>query len=123
MSSYSLLLAFSGFEYDMVNKHIGFNPKVKGTHFKCFWSLESGWGNVEIDECMVNLTIREGSLVLKTFSSDWVGMATQVNSDNCDIEFRQEGCLILLKETLTIKKSSSLIISFKCTERLIEGKV
>ena len=41
MASYALLNTFSGFEYDMVEGMIGFNPIETGDDdFKCFWSLD-----------------------------------------------------------------------------------
>jgi len=49
MASYALLNAFSGFEYNMVEGMIGFNPiEIKNGEFTCFWSLEPAWGLVEI---------------------------------------------------------------------------
>ncbi|MBX3011214.1 MAG: hypothetical protein KF832_06890 [Caldilineaceae bacterium] len=45
MASYALLNAFSGFQFDMVNGLLGFNPvRTNDGHFRCFWSLDSGWG-------------------------------------------------------------------------------
>ena len=45
MSSWSLLLALSGFEYNAPEKTIGFAPKVFKEDFKCFFSTGSGWGS------------------------------------------------------------------------------
>lgn len=45
MASYALLNALSGFEFDMVRGMIGFDPvRMDGDTFRCFWSLDSGWG-------------------------------------------------------------------------------
>jgi len=44
MSSWSLVLALSGFEYDAVEKRIGFSPKLFKEDFRCFFSTGSGWG-------------------------------------------------------------------------------
>lgn len=45
MASYALLNAFAGFRFDMVNKSLGFNPvRTNDGHFRCFWSLDAGWG-------------------------------------------------------------------------------
>ena len=39
MSSYSLLLSLSGFEYDMAKGYVGFSPKINEKNFKCFLFL------------------------------------------------------------------------------------
>jgi len=45
MSSWSLLLALSGFEYSAPEKTIGFTPKIFKDEFKCFFSTGSCWGS------------------------------------------------------------------------------
>ncbi len=48
MASYSLLNAFSGFQFDMTKQSIGFNP-VEGKDDLCtFWSLDAGWGEIAV---------------------------------------------------------------------------
>ena len=44
MSSWSLILALSGFHYDARERFIAFAPKVNAADFKCFYSTGSGWG-------------------------------------------------------------------------------
>ncbi|MGQ9479363.1 MAG: GH116 family glycosyl-hydrolase [Thermoproteota archaeon] len=44
MSSWSLILALSGFEYSAPEKTIGFSPKIFRNDFQCFFSTGSGWG-------------------------------------------------------------------------------
>jgi len=45
MASYALLNAFAGFQFDMVNGLIGFNPvRTDNGNFRCFWSLDAAWG-------------------------------------------------------------------------------
>ena len=47
MASYALLLAYSGFVFDMTRHLIGFNPVIDDIPFRVFWSLDSGWGIFE----------------------------------------------------------------------------
>ena len=69
MASYSLLLAYSGFSFDMVRGRIGFAPvRMKNGAFRCFWSVEGAWGGFEINGDIARLTVRYGSLNLKEFS-------------------------------------------------------
>lgn len=70
MASYSLLLALSGFEYDMTKGHIGFSPKINGENFYCFWSLNTGWGSFEIHENKVQFTVKSGHISLNSFACD-----------------------------------------------------
>lgn len=44
MSSWSLILALSGFHYDARERFIAFAPKLNANDFKCFYSTGSGWG-------------------------------------------------------------------------------
>lgn len=44
MASWGLLLAASGFRYDLVKGEISFSPKVSDEHFACFFSTAKGWG-------------------------------------------------------------------------------
>ena len=63
MASYSLLLAFSGFTYDMVKAEIGFAPvQLENGIFSCFWSLEGAWGVFELTEGCAQLRVLYGSL-------------------------------------------------------------
>ncbi len=65
-ASYSLLNAFSGFQFDMVAGLVGFHPiQPKNGRFKCFWSLNSGWGVLEMRPREVVLRVLYGSLTLE----------------------------------------------------------
>lgn len=44
MASWSLLVALSGFSYDMVKGEISFDPKINSDNFSCFFSTGKGWG-------------------------------------------------------------------------------
>ena len=67
MSSYALLLVYSGFRYDIPAGRMGFIP-MKGEG-KFFWSVESAWGTVEITKSGLELTVIEGELMLKELTT------------------------------------------------------
>jgi non-lysosomal glucosylceramidase len=71
MASYSLLLALSGFEYDMTRGMIGFNPRIEENSFRSFWSLHEGWGQFIHDAATgtIELQVKYGQLVLQRFQS------------------------------------------------------
>jgi non-lysosomal glucosylceramidase len=66
MASYALLNAFSGFTFDMVHGMIGFDPLIPedGT-FRCFWSLDSGWGTFTVTPEQVRMDVLYGTLNLE----------------------------------------------------------
>jgi uncharacterized protein (DUF608 family) len=45
MASWGLLTALSGYEFDATCDRIGFTPRFRTEDFRCFWSLDSGWGS------------------------------------------------------------------------------
>jgi uncharacterized protein (DUF608 family) len=66
MASYTLLLALSGFTFDLIKGKIGFNPsRMENREFRCFWSVGTGWGTFEIKTDSVTLTVRHGELEVK----------------------------------------------------------
>jgi uncharacterized protein (DUF608 family) len=65
MASYALLNAFSGFRFDMTRREVGFRPvRVPRGGFRCFWSLESGWGEIRADRGAFELRVIRGELAL-----------------------------------------------------------
>ncbi|MCP4641821.1 MAG: hypothetical protein GY851_15365 [bacterium] len=69
MASYALLNAFSGFQFDMVRQEIGFHPvQTVDEGFRCFWSLESAWGEVDMSPNDTTLRVRYGELMLKSIA-------------------------------------------------------
>jgi len=68
MSSYSLLLALSGFRYSAVERRITFRPRSDKDHFNCFFAAGSGWGmytqSVQEKSLSAKLDCRYGELTL-----------------------------------------------------------
>jgi len=44
MASWSVLLALSGFKYDMVKGTMSFAPAINQDNFRTFWSTGRAWG-------------------------------------------------------------------------------
>ena len=66
MASYALLNAFSGFTFDLTQGRLGFNPLAVGSEpFCCLWSLDPGWGTVEIARDRLLLCVLDGALELR----------------------------------------------------------
>jgi len=60
MSSWSLILALSGFHYDARERFIAFAPKLNADNFKCFYSTGSGWGTYSQKTSANGLTAKIG---------------------------------------------------------------
>ena len=69
MAAYAMLQAYSGFQYDMTQKKIGFVPKIGG-NFSCFWSLGSVWGNFSKSRKGILIEIQHGSAEFEQFAID-----------------------------------------------------
>jgi uncharacterized protein (DUF608 family) len=98
MASYALIPIMSGFEFDMPQKYIGFNPYTK-ENFKCIWSLADGWGIFEIDKNTAKITVCEGKLTLKTVGVKFFEAIEQVKIDGDPVGFKHEGGKVCFKET------------------------
>jgi len=102
MSSFALLPIFSGFSFDMPNKHIGFSPILPGD-FQCMWSLGCGWGDFIRTENQYRVVIAQGTLELKSIALGDIGTVQSIRIDGKQIPFTQEGCHIFFEDT-KIKK-------------------
>jgi len=113
MASYSLLNSYSGFEFNLVEGLVGFNPiKAKNGKFRCFWSLDSGWGMVEMKPEEVTLQVLYGTLKIKALNLPFLGKASvkSVTLGAAKREFRQEGGKLSLKGSVTLTPKLSLMI-------------
>lgn len=103
MASYALLPIFSGFEFDLPKKHIGFAPIVSGD-FKCFWSLGTGWGNYISDSKGYTVEVLCGELELESIRIPQSGEIKKVYVDGVEISHKvQDGCVCF--KSAKIKKS------------------
>ena len=111
MATYSLLNTFSGFEFDVPASMIGFSPIRKvGGKFRCFWSLDSGWGEFEQSASFAELRLLSGSLKLKTLRLGKLGKATvrSVRLAGKAVPFTFDAGEIRLKRMARIKEAQTL---------------
>jgi uncharacterized protein (DUF608 family) len=74
MASYALLNAFSGFTFDLVHRRIGFDPlRAEDGHFRCFWSLEPGWGEFVLNPDELALRVLYGHLDVQELTLPFLG--------------------------------------------------
>ena len=113
MASYALLNAFAGFEFDMANSLIGFNPlQTKNGRFRCFWSLDSGWGEFRMTPARIDLHLLYGRLPLKTIKLPATSRKTVANVrlDGESIPFQQHQRSLHLQRKRTLYKGQTLHI-------------
>jgi uncharacterized protein (DUF608 family) len=112
MASYALLHTLSGFEFDMVNKVIGFNPIINKDNFKSFWCISTAWGTFEINENSVKLNILYGDIELKSLKLPFIkDIITTVKNNDDKIDFTFDNGIITFNNPINIKQDTSLIIT------------
>lgn len=117
MASYALLNAFSGFSFDAVRAQVGFDPiQVPSGGFRCFWSLDSGWGQVRVDQDRLELRVLVGRLPLRSLGlpAAWSGQALvsavlQGAVQSCRLDER----VLRFDDEIVIEAGQSLVISMQ----------
>ena len=111
MSSYALIPILSGFEFDMPNKYIGFNPYIKDK-FNCIWSIEGAWGEFRLTDNKATLLLIEGELSLSYFGLKFCDNISSLSIDGNTADFKFENGVVRFKETkisekieLTVRKA------------------
>ena len=108
MASYAILNAYSGFEFDMVKNMVGFAPIVDGD-FKCFWSLDSGWGTFEIKDNKAIIKLLYGELQLYSLKlKKFADKISDVKLNNKDVGFEICEDYIKFDYNITIKAEQEL---------------
>jgi hypothetical protein len=113
MASYALLNAYSGFEFDMTQGMVGFNPlRSRDGFFRCFWSLDSGWGEFVLTPDTAEIFVHYGSLEVRKVRLPILSQCTSggVNIEGEDVTYRQEGAEIILDEPAVITPERRLCV-------------
>ncbi|RJS92153.1 hypothetical protein CW705_03005 [Candidatus Bathyarchaeota archaeon] len=119
MASYTLLLALSGFKFDLVKNRIEFNPpRIINGNFKCFWSLGTGWGTFEIQQNNVMIQVQHGHLKIKVLSLPFLKdrEIKEVFVESVEKEkivFERCDCEIVFPNYVLIEKDQKLIVSLQ----------
>ena len=106
MASFALLPIFSGFAFDMPNKHMGFSPLLEGD-YKCMWNLGCGWGDFIRSEDKYRVIVKDGALTLKSIALGGISGVKAVRIDGKQIPFTQDGYSIFFQDRI-IKKELTI---------------
>ena len=84
MASWALMIALSGYSFDMPKHTLGFDPRINQEESKSFWSTDSGWGIYSQRKAdsggTATLDVRYGSMRLKRLRLDSFDGVEQVGA-------------------------------------------
>ncbi|MDR2134987.1 MAG: hypothetical protein LBO76_00020 [Treponema sp.] len=106
MASWALLLAYSGFSYDMPRLEIGFNPLRDG---KYFWSLDKAWGLFERTGESAVLSVLYGTQTLRRLRLGGCGRRRAALGGQ-ELEFKAEGDTLVFERALELREGSALSV-------------
>ena len=111
MASYALLNAFAGFQFDMVNGLIGFNPvRTDNGNFRCFWSLDAAWGEFVMTSAGAEIHVLAGELPLRQLKLPAVNKAATVKVDGQAITATAQDGSFVFPAPLRIVAGQRLVI-------------
>jgi hypothetical protein len=122
MSSWSLLLALSGYEYDGPAAILRFTPRYQPHHFKSFFCGPEGWGSLrQLDQG--NGQLNEVSVAYGAFTVSRLILATTVPAPKATVHVDQAACPASLQivggqVTVTLGKTVKLTAGQRLTVRL-----
>ncbi|MDR2095824.1 MAG: hypothetical protein LBP76_09960 [Treponema sp.] len=108
MAAYALLLAYSGFSFDMTKGEIGFAPIRDGRYF---WSLDKAWGIFEQREKTYTLRVLYGEQWLRQIRLPLAGSLTRAQIDDEQVLFGLERNCVMFEKPVSVKKGQCLVIS------------
>ncbi len=106
MASYALMPIYSGFTFDMTQRHIGFAPILDAG--KYLFSVCESWGTVEFDNKVYRISMLGNPLTLSSLSIPNCEKVTSVTVDGESIDFEiKDGKLIFgeikISEEISLK--------------------
>ena len=108
MASFALIPILSGFEFDMPEKHLGFNPQ-NNKKFMSLWSIDGAWGEFAINGKKAEFKLSEGKVALKSFGAKFAKKAKHVLIDGADVDFEFKDGIIYFKEAQISEKLEILM--------------
>ncbi|WP_195572245.1 GH116 family glycosyl-hydrolase [Paenibacillus sp. 1001270B_150601_E10] len=118
LASYALLPAISGFEYNMVEGMIGFDPVGSADEFQTFWSLDAGWGTFTRTADQVMLHVLYGTLSLHAWRLPFLSerSITSVKSEQQQLHYAYMEGAILFDQPIQVGAGTRLMIEIAAGE-------
>ena len=111
MSSYALLLAYSGFRYNQYLGEIGFDP-VQSGDYSYFCSLNTGFGTASLTNGIFCLKVEYGNLTVKRLSIQTEGIK-KITVCGKEVPFTIEKEWILMHSDLRIQKDQTIQVIYE----------
>ena len=102
MASYALMPIYSGFSFDMTEKHIGFAPVQKMG--KYLFSVCESWGLAELCECGCDISVLGNALTLNSITVPGAEKVKEVTVDGKSIDFRINNGRVVLDGAVICKE-------------------
>jgi uncharacterized protein (DUF608 family) len=94
LSSWSTVVALSGFAYDGVTGAVLAVPRAPRENFKCFWSTGTGWGTFTLRKenggTLLSIEVLQGTLACRSCEFEATGARASVRSGGASVESRVE---------------------------------
>jgi non-lysosomal glucosylceramidase len=117
MSSWTSIVALSGFEYDGSRSAVIAVPRLPHTDFKCFWSNGTGWGIFSYaplgrKATRLSIWVLAGKLMCRSVGRSGVGASSSVEYQGTQCAHRmrtyEDRSIMTLEETMTLVPGSPL---------------
>ena len=110
MASFANIALLSGYDIDMPNKHIGFNPYTGDKDYSCIWSVLAGWGNFEIKDKKVKFSVYDGELTLKSFGVKFAKDVKNVKVDGNEVKYDFSDGKIIFNDEVKVSDAIEVIM-------------
>jgi len=113
MASYALLLALSGFEFDMAKGYVAFKPaRTENGKFRCFWSLGEGWGTFDMKPGRVSIKVEYGRLKISAMKFPFLKgrRLVSISVGKRHLEFEDANGAISLRGPVLICEGQELVV-------------
>jgi len=114
MSSWSLVLALSGYHYDAAKGHLAFAPVINEDDFRCFFSAGTAWGLFSqtrtAEGYTATLEVRWGEVTLRSLGLPLEGkghLAVSLDSRPIEATLSAEG-LVTFTTPATLRSGQDL---------------
>jgi hypothetical protein len=120
MSSWSTLVAFTGFHYQGADKLLSLRPHTEQRSIVAFWSAASGWGSFSMarsaTQSRTEISLVEGTLPLRSIKLASSGSnhgVIQLDGEALRHTLTRDGGLVLfrLQEPLELTEGKTLVIT------------
>lgn len=108
MASFALLPIYSGFQFDMSKKHVGFFPLRDSGSF--LWSVKNSWGKVKISENGVIFEVFGEPITLVSFGIKRANRAAELSIDGKPVDFKTFSDKIAFRQTVIFKNAEIRLI-------------